>query len=455
MTNADNKTNSMNWQQLLSVVRSGEGQGSLLLDPGRTAFHKDFDRLVFSSAFRRLNRKTQVHPLTDNDHVHSRLTHSLEVACVGRSLGSLVGYSLRASLPESLDPGDIGALVQAACLAHDIGNPPYGHCGEEAIRHWFSSPDNTWLLEGLTAEQCLDLQTFEGNAQGLRLVTRVEYNRFNGGMRLTHATLGTFLKYPWTVTEVAAGRAHKFGCYQSELPLLREIADSLGLLEVSSDRWCRHPLVYLVEAADDICYGLIDLEDGVELGLLRYQEVEDLLQPLLASQWDRVAEDLANEDGARRHLQILRGYAMESMVQAVACAFVQHEEALLAGTLEGSIIDFCPVAIRQVIRDAKELARQRIFKDGRKLSIEIGAYSTLAILLEAFVGAAREVVLNDQVSYRNQRLLELLGRSAPQPDWTLYEAYMRVIDFVAGMTDSYAAALARQFTGYNPAAQLP
>jgi dGTPase len=182
--------------------------------------------------------------------------------------------------------------------------------------------------------------------------------------------------------------------------------------------------------------------------------VEDLLRPLLDSHWQQVSDDLANEDGARRHLQILRGYSMEVMVQAVAAGFVRNEKALLAGNLQGGIIDYCPQAVSDVIRNAKELARERIFRDGRKLSIEIGAYSTLSILLEAFLGAARERALDGHSTFRNERLLELMGRSAPQPGWTLYQSYMRVIDFVAGMTDSYAALLARQFSGYRPSLQL-
>ncbi|WP_221797050.1 deoxyguanosinetriphosphate triphosphohydrolase [Oceanobacter mangrovi] len=444
----------MNWQRLLSPLRYGETQARLALDLGRTPFHKDYDRIIFSSAFRRLNRKTQVHPLTENDHLHSRLTHSLEVGCVGRSLGSMVGEAMGKRLPQPLQPSDLGALLQAACLAHDIGNPPYGHCGEDAIRHWFREPSHQHLLEGLSDAEKLDLMTFEGNAQGLRLVTQVEYNRFKGGMRLTCATLGTFLKYPWTANEVAAGRASKFGCYQSELPILQEIATTLGLLQTAENRWCRHPLVYLVEAADDICYGLIDLEDGVEVGLLRYQEVEDLLSPLLQEQWEQVKEDIANEDGDRRKLQVLRGYAMEVMVQAVSANFLRHEDALLEGRLQGCIIDYCPAPVRNAIGNAKQLARERIFRDGRKLTIEIGAYSTLGTLLEAFLTAARECTLENQSTFRNSRLLELMGGSAPQPGWTLYQSYMRTLDYISGMTDTYAASLAKQFAGYRPPSGL-
>ncbi len=440
----------MHWHTLLSATRFGEPQGTLDLEPGRTPFDKDYDRIIFSSAFRRLDRKTQVHPLAENDHVHSRLTHSLEVGCVGRSLGTRVGRALRDKLPLGLNANDVGALVQAACLAHDIGNPPYGHTGEDAIRHWFREASNAHFLDGLSELERADLQTFEGNAQGFRIVTQVESHRFSGGLRLTYGTLGAFLKYPWTVDYVQRGEAKKFGCYQTELPILRKVATQLGLLELKQDCWARHPLVYLLEAADDICYGLIDLEDGIEMGLLRYQEVEDLLRPLLDDHWPAVQAELEQADNQRRRLQSLRGMAMEVLVTAASTAFIRHEQELLAGQLQGDLIDYCPAPVRQVVAAAKQMARERIFRDSRKLAVEIGSYSTLGILLEAFLLAVRERVLDGQATFRNQRVLELMGRSAPQSDWTLYEAYMRAIDFISGMTDNYAAQIARQFSGYQP-----
>lgn len=443
-------TERMNWHSLLSVTRFGVAKGSFDLEPGRTPFDKDYDRIIFSSAFRRLDRKTQVHPLAENDHVHSRLTHSLEVGSVGRSLGTRVGQALRQYLPDGIYANDVGSLVQAACLAHDIGNPPYGHTGEDAIRHWFCESRNEHFLEGLSALERADLQTFEGNAQGFRIVTQVESHRFQGGMRLTYGTLGAFLKYPWTVDYVQRGEAKKFGCYQTELPILRDIATQLGLLELKPNYFARHPLVYLLEAADDICYGLIDLEDGIEMGLLRYQEVEDLLKPLVQAQWHEIQEELDHADTLRRRLQVLRGLAMEVLVTEASKAFLQKEAALLSGTLEGDLIDYCPAVVKDVVNGAKNMARERIFRDPRKLSIEIGSYSTLGILLEAFLSAVRERVLNGKATFRNQRVLELMGRSAPQSDWTLYEAYMRAIDFISGMTDNYAAQIARQFSGYQP-----
>jgi dGTPase len=271
----------MSWERLLDPSRlhdrRDERPGGGRDEIGRSPFHKDHDRIVFAGSFRRLGRKTQVHPLTDNDHIHTRLTHSLEVGCVGRSLGMIVGERLSGRLPGWITPADLGVIVQAACLGHDIGNPPFGHAGEYAIRDWFkrAESDGSGLLDGLSAPERQDLLTYEGNAQGFRIVTQIEYNQFRGGMRLTTATLGTLLKYPWTVEH--GGAAGKFGCYQSERHLLVEVAERLGLLPRGEGRWCRHPLAWLVEAADDICYALLDLEDGLEMGILRFEEVADVL----------------------------------------------------------------------------------------------------------------------------------------------------------------------------------
>jgi dGTPase len=444
----------MDWTTLLQPLRIGETEVDY--EDGRTPFHKDQDRIVFSSAFRRLDRKTQVHPLSENDHVHSRLTHSLEVSCVGRSLGFRVAEGLKtannSTFPESISTADIGAILQAACLAHDIGNPPYGHTGEDAIRHWFLEPQNAYLLEGLSDLEKADLQTFEGNAQGFRIVTQVEYHRFSGGMRLTQATLGTFLKYPWTVEHAtkSGAKANKFGCFQSELPILSSIANGLGLIAQGDHKWCRHPLVYLMEIADDICYGLIDLEDGIEMGILRYEEVEEILKPLFADEWPKYQQDFDLADNQRRRLSMLRGKAMEKLVSAASQAFLENEAELLAGTLKGELTDHCPEVVRQAIGGAKRLAKERIFKDPRKTAIEVGAYSTLANLLTAFLQAAKELIETGHSTFRNSRVLEMMGPSAPQADWTLYQAYMRVLDYVAGMTDNYAADIAQQFSGYSP-----
>lgn len=436
----------MNWDQLLNAKRFGAGS-ELEQQESRTPFHKDHDRVVFSSSFRRLERKTQVHPLSDNDHIHSRLTHSLEVSCVGRSLGTQVGEMLESRLPSHVSPADLGAIVQAACLAHDIGNPPFGHTGEDAIRHWFRDSRNAGFLSGLTPEQIQDFQTFEGNAQGLRILTQLEYHRFDGGMRLTYATLGSFLKYPWDSGYQDPLKGEKFGVYQSELAFLNEIAEEVGLIKLDENRYCRHPLVYLMEAADDICYAIIDLEDGVEMNLLQYSEVEPLLLDLIGNDVPSSYFETNAQDPARRRLAILRGKAIEIMVNAVAQAFVEQEAALLNGTLTGDLIALADPKVTACIRQAKSLAREKIFKDPKKALIEIGAYTTLGNLLESFLTTVDEVLSGDQVSYKSQRILDLIGRHAPQANWDKYRSYLRVVDYISGMTDGYAVELAQAIRG--------
>ncbi|GHB32126.1 deoxyguanosinetriphosphate triphosphohydrolase [Salinicola rhizosphaerae] len=437
---------AMQWERLLDPVRLHDARTSRG-EIGRSPFHKDYDRIVFSGSFRRLGRKTQVHPLTDNDHIHTRLTHSLEVGCVGRSLGMIVGEQLRERLPAWVSPADLGVIVQAACLGHDIGNPPFGHAGEYAIRDWFkwTEQQGGGLLEGLDDAQRRDLLTYEGNAQGFRVVTQIEYNQFQGGMRLSAATLGTLLKYPWTVEH--GGKMGKFGCYQSEKPLLIELTERLGMKQAGENKWCRHPLAYLVEAADDICYALLDLEDGLEMGILRYEEVAKVLLSIAGEAPAGYEKMEAAGVSQRRRIAALRGAAMERAVNEVGDVFVQHETALLNGALEDDLLDLCHPDLTWGVSSAKQLARERIFRNERKAKLEIGAYTTLGILLEAFIGAAHELHHTGQSSFKHQRVLALIGENTPKPSWTLYDSYRRMLDFIGGMTDHYAVELAQEMGG--------
>ncbi|HIQ53214.1 MAG TPA: deoxyguanosinetriphosphate triphosphohydrolase, partial [Pseudomonas pachastrellae] len=364
----------MDWETLLCRERLGKPVASDD-ELGRTPFHKDHDRVIFSGAFRRLGKKTQVHPVSSNDHIHTRLTHSLEVGCVGRSLGMRVGEMLRSEMPDWCQPADLGVIVQAACLAHDIGNPPYGHSGEDAIRHWFRQAEQRGMLDQLSDAEKQDFLHFEGNAQGFRVLTQIEYHQAEGGMRLTYATLGAYLKYPWTAQHAndLGYKKHKFGCYQAEFPLLQQIADKLGLPALGPHRWARHPLVYLVEAADDICYGLIDLEDGLEMDLLAYAEVERVLLDLVGDDLPETYRQLGPNDSQRRRLAILRGKAIEHLVNAAAQAFIDQQPALLAGELQGDLVEHMPAAARNCVLTAKDMARKRIFQDKRKTLHEIGA----------------------------------------------------------------------------------
>jgi len=440
----------LDWQTLLTRERLGKSVHSVD-ELGRSPFHKDHDRIIFSGAFRRLGRKTQVHPVSSNDHIHTRLTHSLEVSCVGRSLGMRVGEVLRDELPEWCGPADLGMIVQSACLAHDIGNPPFGHSGEDAIRYWFHQAAGRGWLDAMSEAERDDFLHFEGNAQGLRVLTQLEYHQFDGGMRLTYATLGTYLKYPWASRHAPAQgyKKHKFGCYQSELALLEQIAGKLGLPRLDEQRWARHPLVYLMEAADDICYALIDLEDGLEMELLDYPEVEALLLGLVGDDLPESYRQLGPRDSRRRKLAILRGKAIEHLTNAAARAFVEQQKALLDGSLPGDLVEHMHGPAKNCVLQAKRIAREKIFHDKRKTLHEIGAYTTLEILLDAFCGAALEQHGGRRPSFKNRRILDLLGNNAPDPQWPLYQAFLRMIDFIAGMTDGYATEMAREMTGLS------
>lgn len=438
----------MDWHSLLTRERLGKLTHSAE-EIARSPFHKDHDRVIFSGAFRRLGRKTQVHPVSSNDLIHTRLTHSLEVSCVGRSLGMLVAEMLREQMPSWSEPSDLGMIVQSACLAHDIGNPPFGHSGEDAVRHWFRDALERGWLDSMSSAEQADFLNFEGNAQGFRVLTQLEYHQFDGGMRLTYATMGAFLKYPWTAQQISqtGNKAQKFGCYQSELAILENIAEKLGLPQLGPQRWARHPLVYLVEAADDICYGLIDLEDGIEMNLLDYSEVEELLLNLVGDDLPETYRQLGINDSRRRKLAILRGKAIEHLTQAAAHTFVQNQAQLLKGQLQGDLVEHMQDPAKSCILNAKQLARERIFQDKRKTLHEIGAYTTLETLLEAFCGAVVEFHSGRELSFKNRRIFDLLGNSAPQAHWSLYQSFLRIIDYIGGMTDNYASHMAKEMTG--------
>jgi len=437
---------AMSWQRLLTTKRYGH-EHIRPQEIGRSHFHKDHDRIIFSSAFRRLGRKTQVHPLARNDHIHTRLTHSIEVGSVGRSLGIRVGELLGDQLPPWAGPHDLGTIVQSACLAHDIGNPPFGHAGEYAIRDWFRRHRSRPLLASLPAAQRADLETFEGNAQGFRVVTCIENNLFAGGLRLTSPTLGTLLKYPWTSAD--AGEKGKFSCYQTELATLQQLAAQLGLVELGAQRWCRHPLCYLMEAADDICYAIMDLEDAIELSILSFDDV----QPVLLALAGRAEVDdpvLSSQASARRKISALRGRAMESMVESAIAAFMENYGQIMVGEYQGELLTDGDPVVRDGLVAAKTLARERVFPDTRKTELEVGAYSTLGTLLEAFCDAVYEhQQQSGPLSYRSQKIISLMGIHCPARDDSLYYAYMRALDFISGMTDNYAAYLARQIGGLN------
>jgi dGTPase len=444
----------MDWNHLLCRHRLGESAPRKTLD-ARTEFQRDFDRIIFSSAFRRLQDKTQVFPLARNDYVRTRLTHSLEVSSVGRTLGVMAGDAIihRYRLHD-VYPQDFGAIVAAACIAHDIGNPPFGHAGEDAVRLWFqTSAMAQRILDKLTPAQQQDFLHFEGNAQGFRLLTRLQNADNRGGLQLTCATLGTFSKYPRAsclpapAPESAAFK--KFGFYQDDKSLFSEAAGRLQLQAVMSDVWCRHPLAYLVEAADDICYRIIDIEDGFRLNRLAFDETLALLQPLVQPH-DLIRLDHIHNEQAK--IEFLRAKAIGTAIEQVHECFMAHEEDILAGDFSAELIDLIPCS--EALQALQQRAMDKVYVAPEVLEVGVAGFEVLAGLLQAFVAAVSDIAESGpQASGKSAMLVRLIPQqftgSLRLPDAGLYRLVLGVTDFVAGMTDSYAVSLYKKITGIS------
>lgn len=436
----------MDWTKLLSTKRFGQSSPEPVKE-SRSPFHKDQDRIVFSSAFRRLQDKTQVHSMTESDYVRTRLTHSMEVASVGRSLGANAGQIVidRHLANSPYTAAEFGHIVSAACLAHDIGNPPFGHFGEDTIRHWFKTfPKAHEQLEILSQSQQMDFLNFEGNAQGFRVLTKLQNWRNDGGLRLTYATLGTFMKYPRTsrITNQIEGdqAGKKFGIMQSEIPEFERIAEELGLLQRGHEKyWCRHPLTYLVEAADDICYSIVDIEDGYKLGRLGFHETEELMMSLLGEPPHRYGEIEENSE----KISYLRAKCIGYLIGEVSDIFADNEKDILEGRFKGDLLAHSANA--HIFEQVNELCRTRIFNHRERVQAELRGAEILSTILEALFTALHEwdTYLSDDIptSPRSKVVLNLFGNSEP-PKRELYDWLLELTDFVSGMTDSFAV---RQF----------
>lgn len=447
----------MTWPQLLCADRLGRERPSRQM-PGRSEFRRDSDRITFSTAFRRLQDKTQVFPLAENDYVRTRLTHSLEVASVGRSLGARVGSEIceRHGLA-GVHASDFGEIVSAAALAHDLGNPPFGHSGEDAIRHWFDHSETAKTAGAeLTAEQRADFERYEGNAQGFRLITRLQMPDNEGGLQLTHATLGAFMKYPLEArvpdrTVHRGASSKKFGFCQSEKGHFSSIAEHCGLLRRTPDAawWARHPLAFLVEAADDICYRLVDFEDGFRLGFLPFAEVSAAFHEIIApDQWpSRLAE--AHTD--MRRVQILRAIAIGSALETCAQIFLDREAEILAGQFDQPLIDATPQHAAWAAIQKRSI--ETIYSTARGVEIEAAGFEVLGGLLDVFVSAMNDCACAAGTTARSSKLLQLVPAEClgPRrlPDADPYLRLLKILDFVSGMTDSYAVSLYKKVRGIS------
>jgi len=445
---------SMQWSQLLSATRLGKCSEARHGDQ-RTAFERDFDRIIFSAAFRRLQNKTQVFPLARNDYVRTRLTHSLEAASVGRSLGTLVGHKLLErdpALAHIFQPHQLGSIVATACLAHDIGNPPFGHAGEDAISHWFChEPCGQQVVRALQAEGAVaeDFTRFEGNAQGFRVLTRLERNRDPGGMQLTLATLAAFLKYPRSAT-VAAAIGGKHGFFAADQQLFADVAEGVGLLPDAARpmAFCRHPLGHLVEAADDICYHIVDIEDGWRIDLLDFAGARDLLVEVAEP-----AEVAARLEQMQPHchdqIEYLRARAISALINQVVEVFIANSDAIMTGKLTQPLTALIPQAA--AFQRLKQVAVQHVYHAREVLLIEVAGYNVLGKLMEIFVNAFEEKAqARAGASALSSILWQLFAdKRQLQLPATLYERLLLTTDFVSSMTDRDAVSLFKRLTGIS------
>jgi len=443
----------MQWEQLLSLKRAGDVQDRLRKDQDETrlGFEVDFDRIVFSSAFRSLQDKTQVIPLSNTDFVHTRLTHSMEVSVVGRSLGRIVGRKVLEKYPYLKELGytfnDFGAIVAAASLSHDIGNPPFGHSGEKSIGEYFNSGKGQKYKEGLTDKEWQDLVDFEGNANGFKILTQ-DGEGVKDGLRLSYATLGTFMKYPKESLPKKATKHivdKKFGFFQSEKNKFKDVAEVLGLKVMRSGEnisYQRHPLAYLVEAADDICYTIIDFEDGINLGLV---DEGFALEYLIKLVKDKIDTKKYHSLGVKKdRISYLRALAISTLIEQAATIFLENEEAILNGEFDRALLDKCEYEAQ--INDIIKLSIDKIYNSRSVIEKEVAGYKIIADLLDVFISGLNNTYLGKASSY-DQLIMTMLPQEFKNESESLYLRIMNICSYIAGMSDSYAILVHKKING--------
>ena len=441
----------MNWQQLISNKRLGQETRHTQRHDDRSEFKRDYDRLIFSAPFRRMQNKTQVFPLPGSIFVHNRLTHSLEVASVGMSLGNDVARELCVKHPELAGTlfEEIGTIVSAACLAHDMGNPPFGHSGEKAIQAFFREGKGMELREKVRPEMWDDLTHFEGNANAFRLLAHRFHGRREGGFVMTYSTLASIVKYPHS--SLAAGKKGKFGFFCFEEPYYRRIADDLGMTRLSADgeplRYARHPLVYLVEAADDICYEIMDIEDAHKLRILSFDETMELLLGFFdATTRERILGRIDDEGITDNNEKVvyLRACVIGCLEHECARAFVEHEAEILGGTFEGTLIGSVDKDVRDAYRRCSDLSVRRIYNSKPVLDVELSGYKIMETLMDALTEAA---VSPDK--FHSEQLRKRFSNQYDINSDDFETRLMAVIDFISGMTDVFALDIYQKIQGIS------
>ena len=444
----------MNWEQLLSLKRAGDSSKRLRIDQNETrlGFEVDFDRIVFSSSFRSLQDKTQVIPLSQTDFVHTRLTHSMEVSVVGRSLGRIVGQKIIEKYPNLKTLGytfnDFGAIVAAAALSHDIGNPPFGHSGEKAIGEYFKSGKGLKFKQHLSEKEWQDFIDFEGNANGFKIMADGNEGSLSG-LRLSYATLGAFMKYPKeSLPKKPTNHIvdKKFGFFQAQKDFFAEVVNELGLkpLRNNSDlAFNRHPLAFLVEAADDICYTIIDFEDGINLGLIEEEFALEYLIKLVKDSID--IQKYHSLKLKKDRVSYLRALAIGTLINEAADVFLQNESAILAGDYSISLLDKCKYEAQ--INDIIQLSIAKVYNSSNVVEKEVAGYKILADLLDVFIQASNRVFDGTASNY-DELIFKLLPEEYRVLNEQLYDRILTICSFVAGMSDSYAILIHKKINGF-------
>lgn len=445
----------MKWEQLLSLKKYGDEQIRLRSDQDETrlGFEVDYDRIIFSPAFRSLQDKTQVIPLSKTDFVHTRLTHSLEVSVVARSLGRAVGKEILERHPELSDLGyqfnDFGAIVAAAALAHDIGNPPFGHSGEKAIGEYFKNGKGKRFQSDLTEKEYQDLILFEGNAHGFKLLTETK-NGVKDGLRLTYATLGAFTKYPKESLPHKPSKNvsdKKFGFFQSEKHIFEDIAQSLGLIKVDAStenlRYRRHPLAFLVEAADDICYTLIDFEDGINLGWIEEDYALEYLIKLVKD--NIIPENYHALTTTKDRVGYLRALAISTLIGDAINVFIENEAAILSGNFDKALLD--KSTYKAQIDDIIAISRKKVYQSRQVVEKEIAGYQIIHTLLEVFTQTYERIISGTAGQYEEL----ILGSFLPMnfDEKSVYQNLIGICSNLALMTDGEALRIYHKIKGMN------
>jgi len=446
---------NMNWEDLLSLKRYGDREKRLRnqQDETRLGFEVDYDRIIFSNAFRSLQDKTQVVPLSKTDFVHTRLTHSLEVSVVARSLGRKVGQFLLSKYPALAEKGyqmnDFGAIVAAAALSHDIGNPPIGDSGEKAIGDFFKTGNGRVFKDQLNEKQWQDLIDFEGNANGFKILTESK-NGIEGGLRLSYATLGAFTKYPKESLPKKPSQQisdKKFGFFQTEKDFFIEVASELGLISNGKNgdiSYLRHPLTFLVEAADDICYTIIDFEDGINMGWISEDYALEYLINLVR---DNINTKKYHQlSHTKERVSYLRALAIGNLIEEATRVFIENEAFILDGKFHRSLLEKCKYEAQ--LNDIITLSVEKIYQSKEVVEKEIAGYQVIADLLETFITAVNNGH-ERRLSNFDKLIFLLLPNEFKEIETTLYERIIHVCSFVATFSDSYAIQLHRKIKGID------